>query len=65
MNPHLHTCYDLCVFVDISPEEQARRIIERNGPELSKRFQELWIPLENRYFDAYHIKEHCNIILST
>jgi uridine kinase len=44
--------YDLTVFLDINKTEQSRRIVERNGKAMHKRFMEEWIPLEDQYFAA-------------
>lgn len=63
MHPALGEYYDLGVFVDISPEEQSRRIMQRNGRELHKRFVEEWIPMENRYFKAMGIPDKCRFII--
>ncbi len=38
----------------VEPAEQLRRISLRNGPQGLARFQNEWIPLEKRYFEAYH-----------
>lgn len=54
--------YDFSVFMDIEPEEQKRRIIERNG-DYYRVFEEKWIPLENRYFTAMDIKVKSSIII--
>ena len=40
------------LLMDITPEEQRARILQRNGEEGWQRFSELWIPLEERYFAA-------------
>ena len=55
--------YDLHIFLDIAPETQMARIIARNGKEAAKRFEELWIPLEEQYFAAFSIKEQSDICL--
>ena len=57
MHSTLVDTYDLKVFIDISPEEQSRRILQRNGEAMHKRFMDEWIPLENRYFDACRIMD--------
>ena len=44
--------YDLKILLDINPDLQRKRILER--PEfLHKRFFEEWIPMENEYFKKY------------
>jgi len=41
---------------------QLQRLEERN-PMLYERFVNEWIPLENKYFDAFNIPEKCDFIL--
>jgi len=65
MHPRLIDFYDLKVFLSIDPEEQSRRILERNGPVMHQRFINEWIPLENRYFEAAKIREKCDLIFET
>lgn len=62
MYPTLQKYYDCSVFVDIDPDTQLRRIARRN-PDLIQDFREKWIPLENRYFEAYGISEACDLII--
>ena len=63
LHPELERCYDLSVFLEISPETQRRRVLERNGPEWGQRFFERWIPLENTYPEATRIAERCTLRL--
>ena len=37
----------------------------RNGEMLAKMFAEKWIPMEEKYFDAFSIKERADIVIST
>lgn len=55
-HPYFGNSYQLCVFLDLSPEEQYRRLLDR-VPEKINRFVEEWIPLENQYFEAYGIRD--------
>ena len=61
-NSHLWPYSDLHIFLTISPEEQRRRIAQRNTPEDAKRFYNLWIPLEERYFAASDVADRCDIL---
>lgn len=61
-HPALWDFYDLRVFLDIDPEEQLRRIRRRNGEEKAVMFQTRWIPMEERYFDAFRLRERCELI---
>lgn len=53
--------YDLHIFLDVEPDVQMERIVARNGAEQAKRFQERWIPLEERYLAAFEVKEQCEM----
>lgn len=63
-HPDLWEYYDLHIFANISPDEQIRRITARNGAIWTKRFVDQWIPMEERYFDAFSVQKHCEIEVS-
>lgn len=65
LHPTLINHYDLKIFLRVEPVEQSRRILERNGPEMHRRFLNEWIPLENRYFQALAIADKCDLVFST
>ena len=54
----------LFVYVDVTPEEQLRRLKLRN-PQMLDRFRTRWIPLEKTYFEAYDIKDQADVVIST
>ena len=58
-HPELWDFYNLHIFLTISSEEQRRRIQCRNGEAALKIFQNKWIPLEERYFEAFQIEQRC------
>ncbi len=62
-HPRFGQYADLRVFVDIDPHLQMQRIIRRNGEAMGERFRTQWIPMENRYFDAYAIGEKADILI--
>lgn len=64
-HPALYENYDLMIFLTVDEAEQIHRIRYRNGEICTARFQQKWIPLEERYFSAYHIKERCNLYFQT
>lgn len=64
MHPDWQAELNLKVFLQIPPEVQQDRILHRSGPEQLKKFTELWIPLENRYFEFYGIRESCDYIVT-
>lgn len=65
LHPQLAEFYDYAVFLRLGSGEQVRRIRERSGERLLRRFMEEWIPLENRYFDLLNIPSVCQMILDT
>lgn len=60
-HPALREYYDLKIFLDISPEEQLKRIVLRNGSVKAKQFQNKWIPLEEKYHKELKIREICDL----
>ena len=53
----------LRVFSDVVPEEQKRRILSRDGAAAWEQFRTRWIPMEERYFEAFSIREKADIVL--
>lgn len=64
-HPELREHYDLRFFITVNPVEQRQRIIERNGEQGARLFQERWIPLEEAYFSAFDVANACDIRLDT
>lgn len=63
LHPDFGDYYDLAVFSDISPNEQSRRILSRNGERMHKRFEQEWIPMEEKYFAGFDIRQKCKITI--
>lgn len=61
MHPELSALYDLSVFLAVSPETQRRRILQREPAFKQQLFFQKWIPMENRYFQAFSIPERCDL----
>ena len=59
--PEFMPLWDMTIFLDIDQEEQLRRIESRNGAEQLRHFQERWIPMEERYFQAFRLQERCTL----
>lgn len=62
-----HPCFgdyaDIKVFMTVDKEEQMKRITERNGEEHAEQFKKFWIPMEEKYFEAFDIQNKADIIL--
>lgn len=61
-HPGLEAYYDYKIFLDIAPEEQERRLTQRN-PERVEMFQKMWIPREEFYFEAYRVEEKSDVVM--
>ncbi len=62
-HPALWDDYDLHIFLDIDADLQQQRILARNGEDGLVAFNERWIPLEERYFDAFDLRRRCEVVL--
>ena len=60
LHPYLGEYYDIAVFMDVSPDLQRERVLQRDK-SLHQRFFEEWIPKEQAYFEAFGIKSRCQI----
>lgn len=58
-HPYFGDIYQARFFVEVSPEVQKKRLLARNGREQYQRFVNEWIPMENRYFEAFAIRQQC------
>ena len=62
-HPIVRPYYDLCVFLDVSPECQNLRLLGRD-PAAVEMFQRVWIPREEAYFTAYQVRSCCDLCIS-
>ena len=60
LHPSLRDRYQLRVWVE-APWEVRRTRLERRDPGSVDRFLNLWVPLEDHYFQACHVKDCCQI----
>jgi uridine kinase len=63
LHPRFFDAYDITVFLDIDEAEQRARLAKRS-PRLLDRFINEWIPLENKYFQEFKIREKCGFIFT-
>ena len=65
-HPALTGAYDLNIFLTCSREAQEKRILAREGDEVRfDRFRQIWMPLEERYFQTYAIQEKADLVFDT
>lgn len=63
-HPALADAYRLKIFLTCAPEEQERRLREREGARFAA-FRERWIPMEERYFRAFDVEKRADLVLDT
>ncbi len=62
-HPVFGNIYDIKIFLDSEENIRKERILSRNGKEKYEMFVTRWIPLENRYFEAFSIREKADILI--
>lgn len=62
-HPKFGSYADIRVFSDIDPKTQIKRVEKRDGSEYAEMFRTKWIPLEEKYFNAFDIRKTCDIIV--
>ncbi len=55
--PSIRLYADLRLFQQTDPEVRRARLTRRESPESLRRFDALWIPLENAYFEAFGLPD--------
>ena len=63
-HPVLGNYMDRKVFLDIDRRNQTERIRGRNGEDRLQDFLQLWIPLEEAYFQAFSVEENADYIIN-
>ena len=62
LRPDLRDRYHLRIWVEAPWEVRLQRLAQRGGPGCLARFEQQWIPMEDRYFRACRVKECCQLI---
>ncbi|WP_105619708.1 uridine kinase family protein [Vallitalea okinawensis] len=60
LHPLYDSIYDVKLFCNVESDNQKERIIRRDGLEMYKNFEKKWIPMEDKYFNEFRIKEKCH-----
>ena len=64
LHPDLAGFYDIKIALDVEPKTQMERIRKRNTPAMAERFANEWIPLEERYFEAFSVYQNVDMVLA-
>jgi hypothetical protein len=65
MHPDLSAVYDLKVFMSVNAHKQMQRIEQRSGDVKAVRFKNIWIPMEEKYFEEFNIEKQCDFVIDT
>lgn len=65
LHPAVAAACDVRIFLSLDADLQMERVARRNTPALAERYRQEWIPMENRYFSEFSIRESCDLILDT
>lgn len=60
-HPRFGEYMGLRLFCDVEPQEQLKRIEQRNGAKMLERFRDSWIPMEEQYFQHFQIRERADL----
>lgn len=63
MRPELRDGFQLRIWAEASLPVRRKRLLARGGVDCLARFEQLWIPLEDRYFDHFKVADCCHIHL--
>lgn len=61
MHPQFQPYLDFQLFLDVDPSVRTQRLRERN-PVLWPTFEQEWIPMEDRYFETFHIRSQADLV---
>lgn len=64
LHPDLRERFHLRVWVEAPWAQRRERLLSRGGTGCLERFQQLWIPLEDRYFTACGVRDCCQLTYS-
>lgn len=64
MHPELGDIYDLRIFSKVSPDEQMQRI-KATRARVADMYKAMWIPMENRYHEAFDIEAKCDLVITS
>ena len=64
-HPKFRSHIDFRIFCQVSPQEQLKRIRNRNGADMLNMFVDRWIPMEECYFKTYHIADQADFTFIT
>lgn len=62
-HPKFGDYMDIRVFLDVDEAVQKSRLIDRDGGEILEKFENVWIPMEQKYFAAFDIPGKADVTI--
>jgi len=62
-HPKFGDYMDIRVFLDVDEEVQKSRLADRDGEEVLERFENVWIPMEKKYFQSFDIPGKADVYI--
>lgn len=62
-HPKFGDYMDIRVFLDVDEDVQKSRLTERDGEESLEQFEKVWIPMEQKYYDAFDIPGRADVTI--
>lgn len=60
LHPKFIHIYDLKVFLSVSEKDQKSRILDRSDGDKLRRYEDEWLPMENKYFNEFEVYNKCD-----
>ncbi|MBR5520420.1 MAG: AAA family ATPase [Oscillospiraceae bacterium] len=64
-HPELEKFYDYKMFFDVTKNTQKERILKRESERKAQLYFNEWIPMEDKYFEAYNIRAKANFVFDS
>ena len=61
-HPYFGDVYDLRIYLQVSEQLRHQRILQRPA-FLQQRFFDMWIPMEQQYFEAFSVSQKSDLVL--
>ncbi|HPG92522.1 MAG TPA: hypothetical protein PK675_03845 [Clostridia bacterium] len=61
-HPNLAKKYDIIVKFGVNYHTQQKRLLGRSGEEILEKYNKIWLPLEDKYFENYSFQNAINIV---
>ncbi len=62
LSEHFADAYDIKIMLTVREEEQLARLRARSTPYIFEKFQNIWLPLEKRFFELGNVSGRCDMV---